>query len=136
MSSAKKIKLDNELSTCKLLTIENQIGRSDTNHQHYKNGLHNSCLNELLIEKGSEKYNEILSKININNDDKMHDFKEIFRLLCPDSRLLENIPLADTEYLLHLMDSLGIALARYNNIFFYTLFINQLSLCTILVCGL
>lgn len=113
MSSAKKIKLDSELSACKLLTIENQIVRSDSNHQHYKNGLHNRCLNELLIEKGSDKYNEILSKININNDDKMHDFKEIFRLLCPDSRLLGNIPLADTEYLMHLMDSLGIALARY-----------------------
>lgn len=104
MSSAKRVKLNNELP-CQ----PNAVNQSALCNE--LNGLQKRCLNDLLISKDSTKYKDILSRI-IVSDDKTNNFEEIFSLLFPERRSFENVSAQYTDHLMHLMDSLGIALAR------------------------
>lgn len=104
MSNAKRVKLNNGLPF-----QPNAVNQSALCNE--LNGLQKRCLNDLLISKDSTKYKDILSRI-IVSDDKTNNFEEIFSLLFPERRRFENVSAQYTDHLMHLMDSLGIALAR------------------------
>lgn len=97
---------EEELSSS-LQNVRKSLYHNQTNElqQHIRNDL-------MVIANGSDKCNEIRSKMSVNDADKSNNLIEMFRLFCPDNRLLENINKIDANQLMYIIDSLGIALAR------------------------
>lgn len=108
MSNAKKMKMNDEELSRSLLNVRKLLYHNHTDElqQYIKNDL-------MAIVNGSDKCNEIRSKMIINEADKSNNLIEIFRLFCPDNCLLENITKIDAYQLMQIIDNLGIALARY-----------------------
>lgn len=78
------------------------------------NHLQQNFRNDLMtIANGQDKCREIRSKISVNNSDKFNNLIEMLRIFCPDNRLLEDINDIDANQLVYIIDSIGVALARY-----------------------